>query len=976
MADRPTTDNEDDATNAYDPTATHDEGHAAPAGRVTMDLGVDDETRDTLDGFELPPRFEVRRIVGRGAMGIVVEVVDRNLGREVAVKFLAASRKGTPAYRVRFLREAKAAAMLRHPNIVTVHDVDPDRDFIVMELVRGESLRACLKRERQLPVDELRRVGLALLDALAAAHDAGIIHRDVKPGNILIDTAGVVKLVDFGIASFGDRDLTSSGVRIGTPAYMAPEQLRGRVADARADLYAVGATLFEAATGVQLHSQLESTRDVAGAVLAATGDAALAAALARATAELPGDRFPDARAFAAALASPEPVVAAPEPVAPATDPGSGATIVAPVVLPRTHRRRTAVAIAIGLLAVTAVVAVVALRGTRSDRGAAPTGSRTVAILPFEDHTGEPRLDFAASGLSHILTTSLRKIPGLRVIGYYELLDRVPDPAAPPAAWLAAARALGADVIVRGALFAEPAGVRLTLELDASEGATLGRIERMTSVDDVPAATRGLAGDVARAVLGRTTESVPGEVRKLEVDRELQLGIAALERQDLTAADAHLQAAELKAPDLAEIHYYRAMLDWWLSRDAHPALTRALAGALDDAQRGFMEGLRLLYDLKSLDAIAKFRELAARFPDHRDIMYGLFEALYHGGQVAASMEVYRQLGARFPRFRLGLAHALGYYIAHGDEEGLGWAITRLDPGSAEATRWQAQALVSRRAYDDAIALLRRHETDDPELDRQLAQVYVLAGQLELATDLAAGWATTDVARFAPDLLGLANAQGRTGDAQRWSERAAGAVELTSGEARERGWLALAAIELPDAPLARLARIKAELRGGSRSNEVLARLLLARATADRTPMEPALSSPHPEVVAIAKASLAEWAGDWRAAAIAWQSAVEHAAGSDFAIVEWFAAARAWHTAGAPQSVLDACDAVIHPRAFTWAWGGAIGPCLRWSAEAATELGRPKEARRHWERVLALRVKAAPDDPIVRAAQAALAILPRDP
>ena len=976
MADKTKEIDDDAATDAFHEIATQDEGPAAQPGRVTMDLGVDDETRDTLDGFELPPRFEVRRIVGRGAMGIVVEVVDRNLGREVAVKFLAASRKGTPAYRVRFLREAKAAAMLRHPNIVTVHDVDPDRDFIVMELVRGESLRACLKREHHLAVEELRRVGLALLDALAAAHDAGIIHRDVKPGNILIDTAGVVKLVDFGIASFGDRDLTSSGVRIGTPAYMAPEQLRGRVADARADLYAVGATLFEVATGVQLHSQLESTRDVAGGVLAATGDAPLAAAIARATAELPGDRFPDARAFAAAIASREPAPAAPAPEPRMPEPSLAATTVSPVVIPPPRRRRTAIAIAGGLLALTAIVAVVALRGARRDRVAAPAGDRTVAILPFEDHTGEPRLDFAASGLSHILSTSLRKTPGLRVIGYYELLDRVPDPAAPPGAWLDAARTLGADVIVRGALFAEPAGVRLTLELDSSAGAALERIERMTSVDDVPAATRGLTGDVARAVLGRATASIPGEARKLEVDRDLQLGIAALERQDLATADTHLQAAELKAPDLAEIHYYRAMLDWWLSRDARPAVTRALAGTLDDAQRGFMEGLRLLYEVKSVEAIAKFRELAARFPDHRDITYGLFEALYHGGQVAEAMEVYRRLGARFPRFRLGLEHALGYYVARGDDEGLGWAIARLDPGSAQATRWQAQALVARRAYDDAIALLRRHEADDPDIDRQLAQVYVLAGQLELATDLAAGWSTTDVARFAPDLLGLANAGGRTGDAQRWSERAVSAIELTSGEVRERGWLALAAIELPDAPLARLTPIKIELRTGNRSNEVLARLLLARATADRAPMESALSSPYPEAVAIAKASLAEWAGDWRTAATAWQAAVEHAAGSDFGIVEWFAAAHAWHTAGAPQAVLDACDAVIHPRAFTWAWGGAVGPCLRWSAEAATELGRPTEARRHWERLLALRAKAAPDDPLVRAAQAALASLPRDP
>jgi len=937
----------EDPTEALEPHPPSDPRDSATTAerpeQVTEDLADrGSEKVDTPDELALPPRFEHRRVLGRGGMGVVVEVLDRNLGREVAVKLLALSRRDNPTYRVRFLREAKAAAMLRHPNIVTVHDVDPDRDFIVMELVNGESLRARLKRERQLPVPEVRRIGLALLDALAAAHDARIVHRDIKPANILIDTTGTVKLVDFGIASFGDRNLTSSGVQIGTPAYMAPEQLRGRVADTRADLYAVGATLFEAATGIQLHSQTESTRDVMGELRRATGDEALATTLARATSELPQDRFPDARAFAAALAAPT-----------------------PPALPR-RRRRGPIAIAIAA-AVVLAGGVTMIGLTRDEpEGGSPAVARTIAVLPFADHTKEPRLDFAASGLSHILSTSLEKLPGLDVAGYYDLLDRIEDPAAPDSAWLVAARAAGATAFVRGELFADPAGVRLVIEITSVAGAKLERLERVTSVENVPATTRTMAGDVARAILGRASPSVPDEVRKLEVERDLQLAITAIERNDLATADTHLQSAELRAPEFAEIHYYRAIRDWWMSRDARPAVTRALSGNLDDAQRGFMEGLRLLYDVEPLASIAKFRELEARFPEHRDISYGLFEALYHGGRPAEAMEVYRRLGERWPRFRLGLDHALSYYLARADDEGFGWALPRLEPGTLEATRWQARSLAARREYDDAIALLRRAEDRSGEVDRQLVEIYLLAGQHELALDLAAGW---PAAGFTHEMLGLSRALGKLDGVKIWSTKATNATDLTAGDPRERGWVTLATIELPDAPLDRLGRLLDELRTSPRSISIPAKVMLAGATGDRAIVEAARGDASPEVVAIADAYLQEWAGDGRAATVAWNTAREQAPDGRFAILETFGAARTARTLGDHGLVLAACDAVIRPRVFTWAWGGTVGPCLQWSAEAATALGRPSEARAYWERMLALRARASPDDELVARARAAL-------
>ena len=256
-----------------------------------------DRDGQLLDGLALPERFQLKGVLGHGGMGLVVEAHDRTLNRDVAVKFLT---RGDEGLRIRFLREARAAAVLRHPGIVTLYDIDLERSFMVMELVRGESLKDRLRGGR-LPVDEVYRIARLLLGALAVAHEAGIVHRDVKPANVLLDAAGAVKLADFGIASFGDSDLTTTGSQIGTPAYMPPEQLRGRRVDERADVYSAGATLFEVATGEKLHSREGSVEDPGALVYEACGDRRLAAAISMAVQERPEDRFPTARAFLQAL---------------------------------------------------------------------------------------------------------------------------------------------------------------------------------------------------------------------------------------------------------------------------------------------------------------------------------------------------------------------------------------------------------------------------------------------------------------------------------------------------------------------------------------------------------------------------------------------------------------------------------------------------------------------------------------------------
>ncbi|GAB1514510.1 serine/threonine-protein kinase [Actinophytocola sp. KF-1] len=201
-------------------------------------------------------RYALLREIGRGGMGIVWRAEDRTIGRQVAIKELhlpdgvaAAERE---VFEERVLREARAAGRLNDPGVVTVYDVlrEQGTTFIVMELIEAPTLTDLVRDRGPLPQDAVARLAEQLLSALRAAHAAGVVHRDVKPSNIMVLPGGRVKLTDFGIAQSGDDPhLTTSGVLVGSPVYMAPERLRGQDADAGSDLWALGAVLFFAVEG-------------------------------------------------------------------------------------------------------------------------------------------------------------------------------------------------------------------------------------------------------------------------------------------------------------------------------------------------------------------------------------------------------------------------------------------------------------------------------------------------------------------------------------------------------------------------------------------------------------------------------------------------------------------------------------------------------------------------------------------------------
>ena len=241
-------------------------------GRTAADRSRGDVLAEI--GQILGGRYRLIELLGEGGMATVFRATDTGLGRDVALKLLRPEYLRDPDFSSRFRQEAQAAASLSHPNVVHVYDYGevPTGPFIVMELVDGEDLAAILRRNGALSPRQVARIGSGVARALAAAHAHGLIHRDVKPGNVLIGTDGRVKVVDFGIArAIAEAQLTLPGTTLGSVHYFSPEQARGEPATAASDLYSLGIVLYEMLVGSRPFE----------------GDSAASVALARLTGPIP-----------------------------------------------------------------------------------------------------------------------------------------------------------------------------------------------------------------------------------------------------------------------------------------------------------------------------------------------------------------------------------------------------------------------------------------------------------------------------------------------------------------------------------------------------------------------------------------------------------------------------------------------------------------------------------------------------------------
>ena len=196
-------------------------------------------------------KYVVECVIGEGAMGVVYRATDPLINRRVAIKVMADSLAQDPALRERFLREAQAAGSLQHPNLVTIYDFGEidDHLYIAMEYIEGDDLADLLRKRVPIPIDQALDLAIGLLHGLAYAHKRGIVHRDIKPANIRVDSDGHARLMDFGVAHLSTSEMTSTGVMLGTPSYMAPEQITGSPVFPETDVFSVGAVLYELLAG-------------------------------------------------------------------------------------------------------------------------------------------------------------------------------------------------------------------------------------------------------------------------------------------------------------------------------------------------------------------------------------------------------------------------------------------------------------------------------------------------------------------------------------------------------------------------------------------------------------------------------------------------------------------------------------------------------------------------------------------------------
>jgi len=370
----------------------------------------------------LTGRYTIERELGRGGMATVYLARDLRHDRPVALKIMHPELAATLGPE-RFLREVRTTARLQHPHILPVLDSGETQGqlWYTMPYVRGESLRDRLRRESQLPVETALELARQIALALDCAHREGVVHRDLKPENILLSD-GQALVADFGVAKAfeaGGERLTETGLAVGTPVYMAPEQASGGVVDARSDIYTLGSVLYEMLAGEPPFSGPTAQAIIARQLTEAprplrqlreTVPEAVALAVAKALAKAPADRFSTASEFARALAAPVTTLATSTAVStPATRPGP-----APAGSP-TRRRVPVVAVALGLGFLIGVGILFAwwrtgIGGNAEDA----SGPKRLVVLPFEN-LGDSADAYFADGMTNEIRGKLASLPGLEVI---------------------------------------------------------------------------------------------------------------------------------------------------------------------------------------------------------------------------------------------------------------------------------------------------------------------------------------------------------------------------------------------------------------------------------------------------------------------------------------------------------------------------------------------------------------------------------
>jgi serine/threonine protein kinase/tetratricopeptide (TPR) repeat protein len=553
--------------------------------------------------------YEITSLLGKGGMGEVYRALDTRLNRPVAIKFLSPELADESAYR-RFRQEARMASALNHPHILTVHEAGEleGRQYLVTEFVDGGTLREWV-RDTKAKWRQTADVLVGVADGLAGAHEAGILHRDIKPDNILVTRSGYAKLADFGLAKLAERtgdeltgtltaDRTQPGIIIGTIAYMSPEQASGRGGDARSDIFSFGVVLyemlsgrkpFEGATNLELIEAIAHRSAPSLAELCPDLPIGLRMAVEKALEKDPSDRYQSMRDFVVDLRK-------------VTRQGAAAPVVSPG---KRQWRWVAVLVLVAIAAVSSVwLTKLGIPQTEPVPVANAPQIRSIAVLPLQNLSRDPDQEYFAAGMTEALTTGLAQISALNVISRTSVMRYLGTQKTTPEI----GRELHVDGIIEGSVQRTGNRVLITAQLiEASSDHHIWAKSYERDVRDMLALQNEVAQAIVQEIQVKLTpqeQARLADVRRVnpEAQEAFLKGNYWDQKGDLAKAFEYFRQSTEKDPSYAAAYaalsgHYGLMINSGAmsSKEGYPkwraAVTRALQ--LDDTLAASHEALATL-----------------------------------------------------------------------------------------------------------------------------------------------------------------------------------------------------------------------------------------------------------------------------------------------------------------------------------------------------------------------------------------------
>ncbi len=714
--------------------------------------------------------YEILDEISRGGMGIVYRATDLNLGREVAIKVLPDALLHDPDRRERLLHEARAAAALEHPHIGVIHEVGESDGvtFIAMELIRGEKLSETLSRG---PLSHNRALTLAseIAEGLSRAHDKGIVHRDLKPANIIVTDDGHAKIIDFGLAKLVEQvnddaatasihgPRTAAGVALGTAAYMSPEQARGSRVDHRSDIFSLGVTLYEMVAGRSAF-QRQSTLDTMQAILTqplpplddpsgGTGEVnvELQRIMSKATAKDPDERYQGMKDLIVDLRSARRRLD--------SAPASAVTMAAPSPVtvtagPPAARSKVLIGMVAALIVAAAAVAWWSRRAG-PERVVKPSGKPAVAVLYFENNTGDKSLDWMRTGLTDMMVTDLSQSPNFEVIGTDRLMQILKDLQRVDAPVLSAdvvrdiAERAGVDTVLMGSFVRSGGTMRITARLQDPRTGRIVTAERVegpgesglfSMVDELTRRFVSKMGELGGLGAGPLLKR-PGEPQaeagldrgltevtttSIEAYRYYAEGLNFHERGQPAQAVPLLEKAIEIDPSFAMAYAKLAVLYNNLvsfdKRDEFAKRALALTDRLTTRERYYIEGfyycLRPETKARGLEA---YQQCLRLHPEHQASRHNLALELQMLERYPEAVEQYEELLRRGTSNPTAYENLVELLVQTGNlrrAREVSDDFMRRYPESAVGVRMHATTLIAEGRLDDAKAALEKTEALDP------------------------------------------------------------------------------------------------------------------------------------------------------------------------------------------------------------------------------------------------------------------------